>query len=219
MGRLSLRRAAAIKLADITRVAAALQDRGEILDPAPWLMVFANILSSAPKKWLGDRRGPIAPEYFGLSDAALSMAARRAGLRVTRDQIANQVAATKAWRKKESDRLSRPHYVPMAPATIGRLLGVTAEVRLDAKAWSIIPYGTTKEQMMEQARERHRGREFERKRAKGARPRELSLSRTKPWARLGISRRTWYRQGKPSVPEDVAATVKEIKISDERILH
>lgn len=27
-----------------------------------------------------------------------------------------------------------------------------------------------------------------------------SLSRSKPWEALGMSRATWYRQGKPSVP-------------------
>jgi hypothetical protein len=32
----------------------------------------------------------------------------------------------------------------------------------------------------------------------GATPRERSLSRTKPWEKLGISRATWYSQGKPS---------------------
>jgi hypothetical protein len=57
MGKLSLRRAAAIKLSDLYRVAFALRERGEILDPSPWLKVLANILSSAPPKWLGDRRG------------------------------------------------------------------------------------------------------------------------------------------------------------------
>ena len=37
-----------------------------------------------------------------------------------------------------------------------------------------------------------------------AQPREQyeaeSLSRTKPWEKLGMSRRTWYRRGKP-MPE------------------
>jgi hypothetical protein len=207
--RISLRRTAAIKLAHIIHVAAALRNHGEILHPAPWLMVLANILSSAPKKWLGDRRGTPAPEYFGLSEAALSIAARRAGLRASRNQIANQIAATKAWRKKESARLGRPHYVPMSSSTIGRLLGVTAEVRLEAKAWSIIPYGATKEELMEQYRERHCNRQSDRRLAKGAKPRDQSFSRIKPWEKLGISRRSWYRKGKPEpLPEKAKKTLQ-----------
>lgn len=186
MAKLSLRRAAAIKLSDLNRVAHALRERGEILSPGPWLLVFANLLSSAPAKWDGDRRGKNAPEYFGLSGAGLSLAARRAGLHVTTVQINTQLEATKAWREKESERLGRPHYVPMASATIGQMLGVTAEVRQAAKAWSIIPYGATREELMEQSHARHKESEFLRKRAKGAVPRETSLSRTQPWKALGI---------------------------------
>ena len=81
MAKLSRRRAAAIKLAELCRIA-RLQAKWEIIDPAPWLMVFANILSSAPPKWLGDRRGPTAPKFFGLTELSLSQAMREAGIRV-----------------------------------------------------------------------------------------------------------------------------------------
>jgi hypothetical protein len=180
-------------------------------------MVFANILSSAPPKWLGDRRGASAHEFFGLNESSLSLAMRTAGIRTTNDQVAEQVAVTTVWRKKEGARLGRPHYVPMAPATIGRLLGVTAGVRLDAKAWSIIPYGATKEQMMEEYRERQREREDARRRAKNITPLE-QCSRRKPWAKLGISRRTWYRQGKPGIPPDEPEAGKA-SIPADRSLH
>jgi hypothetical protein len=46
-----------------------------------------------------------------------------------------------------------------------------------------------------------RAREEQRRRAKGAQPRAdyeaNSISRTKPWEHLGMSRITWYRRGKP----------------------
>jgi hypothetical protein len=46
---------------------------------------------------------------------------------------------------------------------------------------------------------RARQRKEERRRAKGAKPRAeyeaRSLTRTKPWEALGMSRRTWYRRG------------------------
>lgn len=31
---------------------------------------------------------------------------------------------------------------------------------------------------------------------------ENSISRDKPWEHFGISRATWYRRGKPMLPED-----------------
>ena len=32
---------------------------------------------------------------------------------------------------------------------------------------------------------------------------ENSISRDKPWEKLGISRATWYRRGKPMPPENI----------------
>ncbi|WP_156908455.1 hypothetical protein [Bradyrhizobium murdochi] len=43
-------------------------------------------------------------------------------------------------------------------------------------------------------RERDRLRAAENRRAKGATPRAESLSRTKPWEQMGVSRRTYYRR-------------------------
>jgi hypothetical protein len=48
-----------------------------------------------------------------------------------------------------------------------------------------------------------RDREQQRRRAKGATSRSEyeanSITRAKPWVALGISRRTWYRRGKPAI--------------------
>ncbi|WP_241194737.1 replication protein [Pseudomonas synxantha] len=56
-----------------------------------------------------------------------------------------------------------------------------------------------------EAAERHRKREETRRRAAGAVDRETyeqaSLTRQKPWEALGMSRRSWYRAGKPAVEE------------------
>lgn len=53
-----------------------------------------------------------------------------------------------------------------------------------------------------EAAERHRKREEDRRRAAGALDRKAyesaSLSRQKPWEAFGISRRSWYRAGKPT---------------------
>ncbi|QBR72167.1 hypothetical protein CU048_13800 [Beijerinckiaceae bacterium] len=220
MSRLSRRRDIAIKLSQLYRVAQLHKDRGEILDPAPWLIVFANLLSAAPEKWLGDRKARSAPEWFGLSVSTLSLAARRAGLSVDLDHIRAQVAATEQWRGKESVRLGRNHYVAMRGDTIGRLLGITAEVRRDAAAWTIVPYGVTREELMQQYTERQRCRARDKKRANGAKPHDQSLSRTKPWKKLAMSRRTWERRrAAGTLPELMdSATISE-PVSANRILH
>src|SRR5262249_36626913 len=47
-----------------------------------------------------------------------------------------------------------------------------------------------------------RRREAVRRRANGARPHSESLSATKPWEALGMSRRTWYRRRSGTVGTD-----------------
>ena len=47
------------------------------------------------------------------------------------------------------------------------------------------------------ARERHADRERARRAAAGATPHSKSDAQLKPWEKLGMSRRTWYRKGKP----------------------
>ena len=55
----------------------------------------------------------------------------------------------------------------------------------------------------DQARERDRLRKQKQRRAAGVQDRKTyesnSISQQKPWEQLGISRRTWYRKGKPPV--------------------
>ncbi|MBD4934940.1 replication protein, partial [Xanthomonas citri pv. citri] len=56
------------------------------------------------------------------------------------------------------------------------------------------------------AAERHKTREKARRRQAGAVDRETyesrSAARTRPWEALGMSRRSWYRAGKPGAPAD-----------------
>ena len=96
------------------------RDAGETLRAEDWLKVLANVLSSAPEGPVGKRNGPNAPEHFGLSYVSLLVAAERCGLEVTADMVERQVAATKAWREKESARIGRQHYVATRLDTIGR---------------------------------------------------------------------------------------------------
>lgn len=52
------------------------------------------------------------------------------------------------------------------------------------------------------ARERDAGRKKAQRVAAGATPHEQSKARQKPWERLGMSRRTWYRRGCPEPVEN-----------------
>jgi hypothetical protein len=215
---ISRRRHAAIVLGQLDSLAKVQRAHGELLNPGPWLVVFANILSSAPEKWESGRHGRSAPNYFGLSEATLATAARKAGLRASLDQIADQVHVTQTWRRKEGDLIGKPYYARMAPETIGRLLGVVEEVRREAKAWNIGIFGQTKEDLMEAYRERDRERAAKKRLAKNIDPRGVPLSQTKPWEALGMSRPTWYRKGKPA-PALPSPEAKLAKIPVGCILH
>lgn len=191
---LSWRQRAGLTLSQLYRLAAVHRDAGEILQSGPWLKVLANVLSSFPEHYDGDRKARNAPEFFGLSTATLWDAARRCGLDASTKEIAMQVTQTKAWRAQESKRLGRPHYVTMDMDTIGELLRVTEITRREAEAWNIGTCGGSPKARAEAAKERDRLRDERRRLAAGARPQAESLSQTKPWEREGISRRTWERR-------------------------
>jgi len=195
---ISFRQRAAIMLAQLYRVAEVHRAAGEILPPAPWLQVLANILSSAPEGYDGDRRGRNAPTLFGLSKSTLSLAALRCGLDATVEMLEAQVADTRAWRERESGRIGHHHYAPMRPDKIGELLGVTDATREAAQAWNIGTLGGSSAARAKAAKERDRAYQKRCRAEQGAVPRTeyemSSLSRLKPWEAEGISRRTWERR-------------------------
>ena len=82
-----------------------------------------------------------------------------------------------------------PLYTPKNDTLIGAFQITDAEQR---KLRTIIS--------TDAARERHRERDTVRRRAAGAVERGASLSSTKPWECLGMSRASWYRAGKPTAP-------------------
>ncbi|MEG3973677.1 hypothetical protein QT970_03515 [Microcoleus sp. herbarium8] len=87
-----------------------------------------------------------------------------------------------------------PLYTPKNDTLIS-LFGITTDEERQLK--TIISKSTAKRRDAE--------RDTARRRERGAVEREQyetnSASRTKPWEALGMSRRTWYRAGKPSPPE------------------
>lgn len=206
---ITFRQRAAIVLSQLYRVSEVHRSAGgEILPAGPWLKVLANVLSSCPEGYDGDRRARNAPVYFGLSKASLALAARRCGLQVTTEEIEHQVTETRAWRERESGRIGHHHYMLMRPDKIGELLGVTDATREAAQAWNIGTLGGSRADRAKAAKERHRLGEQRRRRDDGALSRDeyeaSSLSRIKPWVIEGVSRASWYRR---RIPNETSACV------------
>jgi hypothetical protein len=191
---ISLRQRAAIALAQLYRVADVQRANGEILASGPWLKVLANVLSSMPAAYDGDRRGRSAPAFIGLSAATLMQAATRCGLAVTLDEIKIQVADTAAWRAQLSKQRGIVRFAIMRADKIGELLGVTDEIRAEARAWNIGTYGGSRPARERARKERDRMFQQAKRLAAGAKAHAHSLSRLQPWKEEGVCRRTWERR-------------------------
>jgi hypothetical protein len=85
---------------------------------------------------------------------------------------------------------------------LGWRLGLTIEDRTRLRIRTIRAIGVTDHQIKNLRKAADRERKADRRRADQAKPRADheadSLARTKPWEALGLSRRTWYRRGRPS---------------------
>jgi hypothetical protein len=106
-----------------------------------------------------------------------------------------------------------PAYRPMRAATVGKLLDVTAEERwaCDIRTVRAVDETPADAEVWRKEQDRERKREGGRKRraAQGARPHVQSWSRTRPWEKRGICRRTMERHArvaKTSTPAHVAKT-------------
>jgi hypothetical protein len=86
---------------------------------------------------------------------------------------------------------------------LGKRLGVTDEERTRLGLKTIGACDVCKRQRTARRKAKHRERQRLRRRTQGVRPREqylaAALSRTKPWEKEGISRRTWERRRKREV--------------------
>jgi hypothetical protein len=88
--------------------------------------------------------------------------------------------------------------------TLGRKLNLTGIEWRILRLRTIAPVDMTKQEREAFSQDLARRRRQVKRRAKGQTPRAEwlaahSASRNKPWKALGMSRRTWYRRGKPSV--------------------
>jgi hypothetical protein len=162
------------------------------------LFVLAHVLSMAnPGKIIkfkqikksdgGNHLLPInTPNFWeGLTVDSLAEAARRSGFTAHKNSVESIFESVSDYRNKGGK--------PLTTKFIGEFLKISAEERLLAKAYNIPAYDETSEQAAERVREKAAVRMRKNRKDKGAKPREESFSRTKPWEALGMSRATWYR--------------------------
>jgi hypothetical protein len=106
------------------------------------------------------------------------------------------------------DSISPDHWSADA---LGKFLRVTDAERATLCIYTIGSYQTPKAMRIKFRKEKHRLAAQARRRASGSKPREQSLSRTKPWEAFGIKRRAWERRGKP---DPATAVTTQIRAQD-----
>jgi hypothetical protein len=80
--------------------------------------------------------------------------------------------------------------------TLARHLHVSDAERTDLRIWTIGAYDKPKTERIKRRKEKRRLADKARRQVRGAKPREQSLSRKRPWEAFGIKRRAWERRGK-----------------------
>jgi hypothetical protein len=93
--------------------------------------------------------------------------------------------------------------------TLGRRLRLTDDERTRLGITTIRPFDVGPVELAQRRKQRSRERSAayrRRQRVGAARPEPAS--RTRPWEALGMSRRTWYRRGKPTITADATEPVK-----------
>jgi hypothetical protein len=82
------------------------------------------------------------------------------------------------------------------PRAMGQRLRVTREEWIKLKLKTILPFDMTDNEIAEFRKAKKRARDQRRRQAAGAKSRDQSLSRLKPWVIAGESRATWYRKNR-----------------------
>jgi hypothetical protein len=96
---------------------------------------------------------------------------------------------------------------PWNAAKVGIILNLSWWDRRKVKAWHILPYDRSVEALAEDCRINKRERDKARGRQRGAKPREESAARKKPWDAEGVSERTWYRRKRASNNGSVSRSI------------
>jgi len=131
-------------------------------------------------------------------------AARRMGGKVTEAEAS---AIT------EEASITRKH---LSADNLARFLGVTYAQRQDLGLTTIGSVNVKKRARKELRKRRDRMAKEQKRRALGMRPQSESLSATKPWEKLGMSRAAWYRRNKPGSRGETTLSTAIFLISEDR---
>ncbi|GJE49949.1 hypothetical protein GOFOIKOB_2990 [Methylobacterium tardum] len=184
---------AAFRLADIIKLARDRRHRGLSVDPGNFAFALASTLGSVPAGPYGIPGRQRFLRWFGLDLEALRITIERAWLGNFSDAELETIIQSVI-------RYSAAHGQKLMSATAtGQLLAVTSAERAEFKLTQIEAVDEPRSDRIARQKEARRKRDRERKRVQRgrlARPiyENRSLSKQKPWAEEGISRRTWERR-------------------------
>jgi hypothetical protein len=105
--------------------------------------------------------------------------------------IGRRITEAEASEITEEASITRKH---LAADNLARFLGVTYAQRQALRLTTIGSVNVGKRARKEMRKRRDRLAKERKRRERGARPHSESLSATKPWEAMKMSRRTWYRQ-------------------------
>jgi hypothetical protein len=183
------------RLCELGRLGMGRRARGDAIgDLNKWLFVLAKTLASATPL----ERTPIPGKFAtfkwpGLNSVSLKQAVLDCGLSdlVSDNEMEKVRASVERWTRKNGPK-------PVSAADIGAWLEVTAAERELYRVTTFDACDETREERTLRLAERRREKDRVRKAAEraskpGYRPQSTSLSRTKPWCALEISRPKYYR--------------------------
>jgi hypothetical protein len=108
-------------------------------------------------------------------------------------RMGGKITEAEASAITEEASITRKH---LSADNLAKFLGVTYAQRQDLRLTTIGSVDVKKRARKELRKRRDRVAKEAKRRALGMRPQSESLSATKPWEKLGMSRTVWYRQNK-----------------------
>jgi hypothetical protein len=191
--------------ADIKRRYKARADKGK----GTTVVTITTLRVAELRRLFQSRYGHVLPDDDAGRDDALVMAHHLARGQDPERRIGRWLGLWAPWMtdseiaKLISKVIAKP--IRWRADKLGARLRVTEAERQTLNITTIGSIEFTKAERLARRRQHARSRDETRRRRKGAKPRQEyevnSISRKKPWEALGMSRRSWYRAGKPAVAQ------------------
>lgn len=189
--RISVRRMAAVRMAELYRLAVHRRAYGIFLSPDQWSIAIAETLAAAPRGASPTGKAGREIRWAGLDLMSLRREMAKFDLGTfSDDELATIVRAVDSSREHDDFARTRSD-------TLAKHLSVTAEERWLCNIRTIGAIDETPAERRVRNRAEKNERDKKRQRTNRAgkhRPQSKSLSAEKPWEKAGISRATWYRQ-------------------------